>query len=109
LGDGPERAALRSLSSRLELDDRVSFIERLDPQEVVAYFRALDVFMLPTRREGFGMVFVEAMSQETPAIGPRMPPVDGIIVDGTTGLLVDGDGPEAYASAAVALLADPAR
>jgi glycosyltransferase involved in cell wall biosynthesis len=108
LGDGPERAALRALCSRLGLDERVRFIEQLTAEEVVTYFRALDVFVLPTRREGFGMVFAEAMSQETPAIGPRMPPVDEIIADGATGLLVD-DGAEAYAAAALSLIADPGK
>jgi len=87
----------------------VRFIERLDAEAIVAYFRALDLFLLPTRREGFGMVFAEAMSQETPAIGPRLAPVDEIIVDGQTGLLVDDDRAESYAAAALSLLADPVR
>jgi len=107
VGGGPEGEALRARSSRLALDDRVRFIDRLGDQQMPAYFRALDIFMLPTRREGFGMVFAEAMSQETPAIGPRMPPVDEIIADGETGCLVDGDTAEAYAMAALSLLADP--
>ena len=55
------------------------------------------------------MVFAEAMSQETPAIGPRMAPVNGIIVDGVSGVLVDGDAPDDWAAAALALIDDPAR
>ena len=109
LGDGPESGALHALAARLDLTDRLRFITRLTDDEVVAYFRALDLFMLPTRREGFGMVFAEAMSQETPAIGPRLAPVDGIIVDGVSGVLVDGDAPDAWAAAALALIDDPAR
>jgi glycosyltransferase involved in cell wall biosynthesis len=109
LGDGPERAALRALCTRLALDGHVRFLDQLSPPEVVTYFRALDVFMLPTGREGFGMVFAEAMSQETPAIGPDMPPVDEII--GDAGVLVEAPGgsAQAYADAAVALLGDPVR
>jgi glycosyltransferase involved in cell wall biosynthesis len=106
LGDGPEAGALRALTTRLQLYERVRFLPRLTDEQVVAYFRALDVFMLPTRREGFGMVFAEAMSQETAAIGPRMPPVDGIILHGQSGLLVDGHRPDGYAAAALDLLAD---
>ena len=109
VGGGPDAGSLRALRSRLQLDDRVRFIERLDAEAIVAYFRALDLFLLPTRREGFGMVFAEAMSQETPAIGPRLAPVDEIIVDGQTGLLVDDDRAESYAAAALSLLADPVR
>jgi glycosyltransferase involved in cell wall biosynthesis len=109
LGDGPGAPGLRALADRLGLTSRVTFIERLSAEEVVTYFRALDLFMLPTEREGFGMVFAEAMSQETPAIGPRRPPVDGIIVDGESGLLVDGGGPDAWAHAALTLATDSAR
>jgi hypothetical protein len=97
------------LSSRLGLDDRVRFIDRLGDDQMAGYFRSLDVFMLPTRREGFGMVFAEAMSQETPAIGPRQPPVDEIIADGETGCLVDDGTAAAYAAAALSLLDDPAK
>jgi glycosyltransferase involved in cell wall biosynthesis len=109
VGDGPEGESLRALAARLGLADRIRFLTRLSDDEMVAYFRALDVFMLPTEREGFGMVFAEAMSQETAAIGPRMPPVDGIIVDGESGVLVDGRAPGDWAAAAIALLNDPDR
>jgi glycosyltransferase involved in cell wall biosynthesis len=110
LGDGPERAALRARVTQIGLDGRVRFLDRLSATEVVLYFRALDLFMLPTEREGFGMVFAEAMSQETPAIGPDRPPVNEII--GDAGVLIDpaaADPAEAYAGAALALFADPAR
>jgi len=109
LGGGPERDSLHALASRLQLKDRVRFIDRLGDGEMAAYYRALDVFVLPTKREGFGMVFAEAMSQETPVVGPRMPPVDEIIVHDETGVLVDGDGAAPYAAAALALIDDPAR
>ena len=109
LGGGPERDSLRALASRLQLDDRVRFIDRLGDDEMAAYYRALDVFMLPTKREGFGMVFAEAMSQQTPVVGPRIPPVDEIVVHDETGALVDGDSAEAYAAAVLALIDDPAR
>ena len=106
VGSGPEGHALRNQCERLGLSDRVRFLERLGDDQMVAFFRALDVFMLPTRREGFGMVFAEAMSQETPAIGPRIAPVDEIVVDGETGLLIDDERPESYAAATLSLLAD---
>lgn len=109
VGNGPERENLRVLAERLSLDDRVTFIDRLGDREIVDFFHSIDVFVLPTEREGFGMVFAEAMSQETPAIGPRMPPVDEIILDGVTGMLVDEQTPAAYAAAAMSLIADPPR
>ena len=108
LGDGPERSALQALCAELQLDDRVRFIGRVGADEMVAYFRALDVFTLPTEREGFGMVFAEAMAAETPVVAPRLPPMDGIAVDERTGYLVEPGDPAAYAAAILRLLDDPA-
>lgn len=108
LGDGPERAALEALRHRLGLDDRLRFLERLSSEQVVAYFRSLDVFVLPTRREGFGMVFAEAMAMETPVVAPRQPPMDEIVTDGDTGFLVDPDDADGYAAAVLRLLDDAA-
>jgi glycosyltransferase involved in cell wall biosynthesis len=107
LGDGPERAALDALAMRYGLGDRLRFLKYLpDRADVVKYMRALDVFVLPTEREGFGMVFAEAMATETAVIGPDIPPINGIVIDGSTGLLVPAGDLEAYVSAVERLLDD---
>ena len=99
LGDGPERSRLDRLVDQHRLSDRVRFLRHLPNPDVVKYFRALDIFTLPTEREGFGMVFAEAMAAETPAVGPDMSPINGIILDQDTGLLVPRDDQRAYADA----------
>ena len=82
LGDGPERSRLDQLVHRHGLSDRVQFLPYLpNSADVVKYFRALDIFTLPTEREGFGMVFAEAMAAETPVVGPDMSPINDIILE----------------------------
>jgi len=105
IGDGPLREELRNLSARLDLDRRIVFAGyRTDIPRVLAI---LDLYMLPTRREGFGVAFTEAMSMEVPVITSRIAPLDGIIVDGRTGVLAEVGDPEAFARAAAPLLEHP--
>ena len=104
-GDGPLREDLRSLSRTLGLEGRVLFAGyRTDIPRVLS---AMDLYMLPTRREGFGVAFAEAMSMEVPVIASRIPPLDEIVADGHTGALADVGSPDAFARAAEPLLADP--
>ena len=104
VGGGPLHKDLQNHSKTLNLEGLVVFAEyQRDIPKVMA---ALDIYMLPTRREGFGMTFIEAMSMEVPAIASRIPPLDEIIVDGQTGVLAKVDDPEAFARAAGSLLAD---
>ena len=104
-GDGPLREDLRSLSRTLGLEGRVLFAGyRTDIPRVLS---AMDLYMLPTRREGFGVAFAEAMSMEVPVIASRIPPLDEIVADGHTGALADVGSPDDFARAAEPLLADP--
>lgn len=73
-----------------------------------AYARAR-VFCLPTQFEAFGIVYLEAMSNAVPCIGPDRWAVPEIIEHGVTGLLVPPGDPVALANAMLELLRDPAR
>lgn len=83
---------------------------RYGPDVMPDVYRALDVFVLPSREaEPFGLVVLEAMACARPVVATAHGgPVD-IVQDGTTGLLVEPRSSEAMAGAVVALLADPAR
>ncbi len=69
VGDGPEREKLERLSDRLGLKSNVLFIGFLESHDdVIALMKASKVFALPSRREGFGMVVLEAMASGLPVI-----------------------------------------
>lgn len=105
-GSGPEEARLRALAAELGVSGRVRFVGNLDqPAEV---FDSLDVHVLASRAEAFGLVLVEAALRGVPSIGTTVGGIPEIIGDGTTGLLVSPDDPEALAVALRRLADDPA-
>lgn len=90
----------KGLAGRVELTGEVA-----DPR---AEMSRADLFALPTRYEGYGMVFAEAMAHGLPVVGCAVGAV-GDVVPKEAGLLVRADDPIAFADALRALLGDPAR
>jgi glycosyltransferase involved in cell wall biosynthesis len=70
VGGGMLTDKLRALGSSLGLDGRVSFVGRVPEDELHDWYRAADLFVLPTvAYEGFGMATVEALASGTPVVG----------------------------------------
>ena len=108
LGGGPLEGDLRALAERLGIAPSVRFSGfRADDRDVVRLLGLADVFCLPTRREGLGIAFVEAMAMGVPVVGPRIAPVTTVVADGETGLLVKPEDDAAYAAAIVRVLREP--
>jgi glycosyltransferase involved in cell wall biosynthesis len=104
VGDGPLREALARLAETLGIRPQVVFAGyRAD---VPALMEAMDLFVLPTLREGFGVVFAEAMAMGKATIGSRIGPVGEVVEDGVTGFLVPPEEPETFAARALELLGD---
>lgn len=103
-GDGPERAALEQQARDLGIADAVDFLGmRTDLPRVLA---TLDVFVLPSLYEGFGLVLLEAMAVGTPVIATRVGGVPEVVEDGVTGLLVPPADPGKLAKAILRLERD---
>jgi len=98
-------AAIADRASQLGLSDRVRFTGSLAAVEQA--YHAADLFVMPSVREAFGMVLVEAMASGLPVVASAIKGVtDEIIADGHTGVLVPPGDPEALAGAMRRLLAD---
>lgn len=104
-GDGPLRPALERRAGRLGIADRVFFLGHAE--DVVSVYAALDVFVLPSRHEGFGVAFLEAMAMGVPVIGTRVVGSVDAVQDGETGLLVASGDRDALADTILRLLRDP--
>jgi glycosyltransferase involved in cell wall biosynthesis len=104
VGDGPLRPALERQARRLGVDGAVAFAGH--QADVVPAYAAMDVFVLPSRYEGFGIVFVEAMALGVPVVGTRVVGIEDAVVDGVTGLLVPHGDAQALATAVLRLFSD---
>src|SRR5205085_11372228 len=115
MGRGPIEPRLRRLAAAFGVAARVVCAGRLDDARLADEYRRCAIFVLPARRthagalEGYGLVYFEAAAWGRPVIAGRSGGEIDAVIDGCTGLLVDGTSPNAVASAINALLADPQR
>jgi glycosyltransferase involved in cell wall biosynthesis len=77
--------------------------------ELMSIYRAADIFLLPSGRETFGLVYAEAISQGLPVLYTRGQGFDGQFPDGTVGFAIDPNDPEGIADKIEAILRDYAR
>jgi phosphatidylinositol alpha-1,6-mannosyltransferase len=109
VGDGAQRQPFHQLASSMGLAEKVILAGPVANTLLPSYYAACDVFVLPSTKEGFGIVFLEAMAHAKPCIGARAGGIPEVVRDGVTGLLVDAsDLPRSLPSAILRLLSDPA-
>ena len=75
--------------------------------DTAAYYSMMDVLALPTRREGLGLVLLEAAAIGVPAVATRVPGCVDALVDGVTGTLIPVGAPAELAQALLGYLRDP--
>ena len=109
VGDGDDRPRLEQLAHDLGVSERARFLRGLTQDELIACYTNSDVFALPSRAEGFGFVFLEAMAVGKPVIGGAHGGALDVIEDGVTGRLVPYGDVDRLSLAIGSLLADPAR
>ena len=97
-------AELRAYAAGRGVADRVAFEGFRG--DVPSVLRELDLFVLPSLWEGFGLVLLEAMAAGRPVVASAVGPIPEVVVDGESGLLVPPGDPEALARAIVRVLED---
>jgi glycosyltransferase involved in cell wall biosynthesis len=114
IGDGTLLPKLAALARSLGLDTRVRWLGARPHAEVLAAYRAADLFALPCRisddgdRDGLPNVLLEAQSQKLACVSTPVSGVPELVDDGVTGVLVPPRDPAALAAALSRLIADPA-
>jgi len=101
-GEGRDRDALERETNDLEW---VRLVGHVAP--IQDYLGALDIFAFPSRHEGLGSVLLEAMLAEVPIVATRVGGIPDLIIDASSGLLVEPDDPEALCIAIATLIEDP--
>lgn len=89
VGDGDDRRRLEEKALTLEVADRVVFTGRVPEEEKADHYRLADLYVMPSRGEGFGIVFLEAMACGIPCIGSMVDGSREALIGGELGQLVD--------------------
>ena len=114
LGTGPLEAELKEQSRISKLEARTLFLGQIRHDELPKYLKACDIFIRPSRSEGMGNSFVEAMAAGLPVIATQEGGIADFLFDEKrnpdkpiTGWAVDPDSPEQIAEAVKAIMAHP--
>ncbi|HYL61428.1 MAG TPA: glycosyltransferase family 4 protein [Candidatus Methylomirabilis sp.] len=108
VGEGDDRAWLKDLAEQRGVGRHVHFLSGLSYEELSACYSACEIFALPSRGEGFGLVYLEAMARGKPVIGGAHGGAPEVIEDGVTGYLVPHGDAAQLATSIETLLSDPA-
>ena len=106
IGDGVWRSELESLARHLGVEDRVQFRGKVDDDQLHNAYNCADIFVLPSSKEGFGIVYLEAWQRELPVICSREGASSEIIADGVDGFAVDPNDIDTLAERLRVLLLD---
>ncbi|BCT11519.1 TPA: glycosyltransferase [Neisseria meningitidis] len=99
-GSGQEEQRLKQQAADLGITHAVTFLGALQPEAVLDLMRNSDAFVLASRTETFGVVYIEALSQGLPVIATRCGGAESIVSDGN-GYLVPVDDDDALADALI--------
>ncbi len=114
LGVGPDEEILRALAHDVQMENRILFLGQVPHADLPKYLKISDIFIRPSRSEGFGISFIEAMVAELPVIATQEGGISDFLFDAkcnpdksATGWAVDKDSPEQIAEAVQDILAHP--
>jgi phosphatidylinositol alpha-1,6-mannosyltransferase len=116
IGEGPYRGYLETRVKNLGIDSKVTFIGRITYVDLPRYICLGEVFVMPSRSrlaglevEGLGIVYLEASACGLPVIAGDSGGAPDAVVEGVTGLVVNGKDQHALATSIAALLNDQER
>ena len=98
-GSGPQEQELKKLIRDLNIADRVKFLGTVSQEELPALLATSGLFVRPSRSEGLGVAFLEAMAAGIPVIAPLVGGIPDFLKEGETGLFCEVDHPQSIARA----------
>ncbi len=106
IGKGEEGPKLQKLARDLDVADRVKFLGYIEYENIPKYLSVCDIFIRPSRSEGFGNSFIEAMAAGVPVIATPVGGIPDFMDDKETGLFCSPDNPQSIAQAVMTLVRD---
>jgi glycosyltransferase involved in cell wall biosynthesis len=106
IGKGDEGYNLQKQAENLGLTSRIKFVGFIPYTDIPEYFSACDIFVRPSRSEGFGNSFIEAMASHLPVIATPVGGIPDFIDDKETGVFCAPDNPKSIVEAVNLLVTD---
>lgn len=107
IGEGEEGLKLQKQAIDLKVADRVKFLGFIPQDEIPKYLSACEIFVRPSRSEGFGISFIEAMASRIPVIATPVGGIVDFIDDKETGFFCSPDNPKSLAVAVGFIVRNP--
>jgi glycosyltransferase involved in cell wall biosynthesis len=103
-GKGDDRTRLEQLIAQMGLQDCVTLAGFVPDEQLCDYYNLCDIFAMPSKREGFGIVYLEALACGKPTLGGDRDGAIDALCHGELGALVNPDNEEAIAQAIIQIL-----
>jgi glycosyltransferase involved in cell wall biosynthesis len=107
VGDGPDRPYLQEMAKKLGIGLHVKWLKRKGHDEVLGLYNIMDVVVVPSLFEGFGLAAAEAMAAGLPVVGSRVDGLSEIIEHKVAGYLVPAGDCDELAKTTIQLLSNP--
>ncbi|MGI8502024.1 MAG: glycosyltransferase [Hassallia sp.] len=104
VGKGDDRSRIEQLIVQLGLQDCVTLAGFIPDNELCDYYNLCNVFAMPSKGEGFGIVYLEALACGKPVLGGNQDGAIDALCEGELGVLVNPDDPEAIAQSLIQIL-----
>jgi len=109
IGDGPDRKQLETRAETLGIADHILWLGIKEPEETLQLYSIMDVVVVPSLFEGFGLTAAEAMASGLPVVASDVDGLREVIKDGVTGYLVPFGDSNEMAKRLIELLSDPSK
>lgn len=106
-GDGPARQRLIEKTASLQLDKNILWFGAQPQNKVFELYAIMDVFVMPSLYEGFGLTAAEAMAAGLPVVGTKIEGLSEVVEVGVTGVLVPAGDSDALSEAILKFLKNP--
>jgi len=106
-GDGPELGRLQSMAEKLGISGKVEWLGEVTNSEVARFYQELDVVVVPSLEESFGVTAVEGSACGRPIIASRVGGLPEVVLDGQTGIMVKSQNVDSLVAAMEYMLENP--
>lgn len=104
VGKGDDQPRIEQLISKYQLQDCVTLTGFVSDEELSSHYHLCDIFAMPSKAEGFGIVYLEALACGKPTLGGNQDGAQDALCQGELGALVDPDDMEAIAQTIIQIL-----